>query len=78
MSSTTKRVFHAPGDWLANSTSVRDRRSIATWFAILYVLTLPLRYPLRNYVSMVWALSEGAIIISLLAWGSAETPVETE
>lgn len=71
-------IFHSPGDWLADATSARDRRSAATWMLIIYCLTVPLRYPYKDAVWMVWVLSEFAIIFSLLAVGAAETPAESE
>lgn len=71
-------LYHGPGDWMADATSARDRRSAAAWLLIIYIATIPLRYPYKNAVWMVWVLSEFAIIFSLLAVGAAETPTETE
>lgn len=71
-------LFYAPGDWLSTCFTARQRRAAATWMLIVYVLTLPLRYPYRNTVSLVWYLSELALIVSLLSVVSAETPVEGE
>lgn len=71
-------LFHAPGDWVGARFTVRDRRSLATWVAILWVLTIPGRYPYRNSVAIVWTLSELAIALALIVWIASETPVETE
>jgi hypothetical protein len=76
--STASTVFYAPGDWLCTKLNRRQRVALATWFLILYVATIPLRFPFKDLVWMVWLLSEIAIMLSLLGVVSAETPVERE
>lgn len=71
-------MFHRPGDWLVEQTTARQRRSIATWMLVFAVVTMPLRYVWKDAVWMVWALSELAILISLVTTIFAETPVEHE
>jgi uncharacterized membrane protein YcfT len=71
-------VFYAPGDWLGTRFSARTRRAFAAWALIAIVATMPLRYPYRSYVSLVWALSEVALVLALLAVCAGETPVEAE
>lgn len=72
------RLFYAPGDWLGKKLTARQRRGIGAWLLILTVATMPLRYEWKNAIWLVWALSEGAIVISLATIVAAETPVETE
>lgn len=72
------KIFYAPGDWMGSRFTARQRRAIAAWTLILIVLTMPLRYPYRQYVSLVWAISELALILSMWGVVSAETPVEEE
>ena len=71
-------MFHRPGDWLVGRTSARERRSLATWTLILACVTLPIRFLWKDAVWQVWALSELAILISLITTIFAETPVEHE
>lgn len=78
MNATVERVFYAPGDWLGERFSARTRRATAAWSLILIVVTMPLRYPYRSYVSLVWAISELALVLSMWGVVSAETPVEEE
>lgn len=73
-----KRVFYWPGDWLGGRFSARTRRALAAWFLILITATIPLRFPFRTYVSLVWAISEVALILAMWGVVSAETPVENE
>lgn len=73
-----KKIFYGPGDWLGTRFDARQRRAIAAWTLILIILTIPARYPFRNYVSLVWAISEIALILSMWGVVSAETPVEPE
>lgn len=72
------RLFYAPGDWLGARFSARARRAFAAWSLILIVATVPLRYPYRNAVWLVWAISEFALVLSMWGVVSAETPVEEE
>lgn len=72
------RCYFGPPDWVAGALTARQRRAAAFWLLILYVVTTPLRYPFKDVVWMVWLLSEFAIVISLLTFVSAETPVEQE
>lgn len=58
--------------------TARQRRAIAAWTMILIIVTIPLRYPFRTYVSLVWAISEVALILAMWGVVSAETPVERE
>lgn len=71
-------VFYAPGDWLGARFTARTRRALAAWALILIVATMPLRYPYRSYVSLVWAISELALVLAMWGVVSAETPVEPE
>ena len=71
-------MFHRPGDWLVGRTTSRQRRSLATWALIIAVATLPIRYIWKDAVWQVWALSELAILISLVTTVFAETPSEQE
>lgn len=73
-----RRFFHGPGDWLADRTDARLRRSIAVWIGIVVVVVGCLTYPMRQNVGVLWALSVGALVLACWAMASAETPVETE
>lgn len=73
-----KSAFYAPGDWLGSRFDARQRRAIAAWTLIFIVLTIPARYPFRNYVSLVWLISEVALVLAMWGVVSAETPVEEE
>lgn len=75
---TLEALLYGPGDWLGSRFSARTRRAIAAWTLILIVVTIPLRYPFRTYVSLVWAISELALILGMWGVVSAETPVEAE
>jgi hypothetical protein len=75
---TRGRLLHGPGDWLVTHTSAKTRRSVAMWMFIVYVLTVPLRYPFKDAVWMIYMLSELALALALLAVAAAETPVEDE
>lgn len=72
------RIFYAPGDWMGGRFTARQRRTIATWTLILVIVTIPFRYPYRSDVSLVWAISELALVLGLWSIVSAETPVEHE
>jgi hypothetical protein len=72
------RLFYGPGDWLGTRFTARQRRAIGAWCMVFVIMTIPLRYPFRAYVSMVWAISEVALVFGLWAIVSAETPVESE
>jgi hypothetical protein len=71
-------LFYGPGDWLGTRLSARVRRAIAAWALILITITIPLRYPFRNAVWLVWLISEVALVLSCGGIVSAETPVEKE
>lgn len=71
-------VFYGPGDWLGARFSARTRRAFAAWALILVVATIPLRYPYRGSVPLLWSISEGALVLALWAVTAAETPVEPE
>lgn len=73
-----KRIFFAPGDWLATRLTVRERRATATWLLIIVVLTTPLQWPWRNSVSLVWLISQIALAVAFVALVLSETPVENE
>lgn len=75
---TAADVFYAPGDWMGSRFDARQRRAIAAWTLILIILTIPARYPFRNYVSLVWLISEVALVLAMWGVVSAETPVEEE
>lgn len=72
------RLLHGPGDWLGSRFTARQRRSIAAWVMILIVITIPMRYPFKGAVWMVWAISEVALVLAMWGVVSAETPVESE
>lgn len=71
-------LFYAPGDWLGSRFDARQRRAVATWLMILFLVSIPATYPLRSYVSLVWLLSEIALVVGMWGVVSAETPVEPE
>lgn len=73
-----REIFYAPGDWLSQRLTAKDRRATAAWLLILAIATMPLRYYWKDAIWMVWVLSEAAIIISLATIVAAETPVEEE
>lgn len=73
------RVFFGPPDWFARVTSARLRRAVAFWSAVVMLLVIvPLTYPLRASIALLWALSVGALVLACFAMTAAETPVETE
>lgn len=72
------KIFYWPGDYLGSRFTARQRRAIAAWSLIGTIVTIPARYPFRNYVSLVWLISEIALVFSLWGVVSAETPVEKE
>jgi hypothetical protein len=73
------RMLYGAPDWFADRTSARLRRAVAFWtgMVMIFVIT-PLAYPVRNSVSVLWALSMLALILACFAMTAAETPVETE
>lgn len=71
-----KQIYYAPYDWLTTRFSPRDRGAFAIWLGIFFILSIPLQYPYKNTVWLVWLLSEIALILSQLGVVSAETPVE--
>jgi len=73
-----RKIWSWPGDTVAHGTSPATRRNLASWAAILMILTLPIRYLFKDQVWMVWALSEAAFILALLSIAAAETPVEID
>jgi hypothetical protein len=73
-----REILFAPGDWLGSRFDARERRAVAAWLLILAIVTMPLRYVWKDAIWMIWALSEGALIISLATIVAAETPVEEE
>ena len=73
------RIFFGPPDWFAEKSSAQLRRAIAFWLAVVMTLiVLPLTYPLRDSVGVLWALSVLALVLACFAMTAAETPVETE
>lgn len=74
-----RRVFYGPPDWFADRSSARLRRAIAFWSAVVMLcLVVPVTYPLRSSVAVLWALSVFALVLACFAMTAAETPVETE
>jgi hypothetical protein len=78
VNATASAIFYGPGDWMGSKFDVRQRRAIAAWTLILIIVTMPLRYPYRSYVSLVWAISEVALIFAMWGVTAAETPVEEQ
>jgi hypothetical protein len=73
------RLFYGPPDWFADRTSARLRRAVAFWLCMVTIFVLvPLTYPVRASVAVLWALSMLALILACFAMTAAETPVETE
>lgn len=73
------RWFFGPPDWFARVTNARLRRAVAFWLAILTIFVLiPVTYPVRASVAVLWALSVFALVLACFAMTAAETPVETE
>lgn len=74
-----KRFLYGPPDWFARVTNARLRRAIAWWSAIIMLFgVVPLTYPVRASVAVLWALSVFALVLACFAMTAAETPVETE
>lgn len=73
-----EKILYGPGDWLGGRFDARQRRAIAAWTLIGIIVTIPARYPFRNYVSLVWLISEVALVLAMWGVVSAETPVEPE
>lgn len=67
-----------PGNWIATRFTAAQRREIATWLLIVFIITTPLRYIFKDQVWMVWFLSEVALDLALLGVIAAETPVENQ
>lgn len=73
------QFFFGPPDWFAEKTSARLRRAIAFWLLIVTTFILiPVTYPVRASVAVLWAISMLALVLACLAMTAAETPVETE
>jgi len=73
------RYFFGPPDWFAACTDARLRRAIAFWLAIFTTFVLvPITWPVKDSVGVLWALSMLALILACFAMTAAETPVETE
>lgn len=71
--------FFGPPDWFAEVTNARLRRAISFWLAVVMLcIVVPLTYPLRASVALLWALSVLALVLACFAMTAAETPVETE
>ena len=73
-----RRVFFAPGDWIAEHTSARLRRGIIFWALVIICLVAFATYPLRENIGVLWALSVFALVLGCVVALFAETPVETE
>lgn len=73
-----KKFFYWPGDWLSKKFTARQRRAIAAWFMILFIIGIPVTYPVRNEVAVIWLMSEVALVLAMWGVVSAETPVEDE
>jgi hypothetical protein len=78
MNRTRARFFYGPGDWLAGRFTARQRRAIAAWLMIWVIISTPFQFPWRNSVTLVWTISQIALILGLWAVVSGETPVEEE
>lgn len=73
------RVFHGPGDWLAAKTTVRQRRSIATWLLIVSIFPgTPIWFVWRDAIWLIGLMGLVAIWLALASVVSAETPVEQQ
>ena len=73
------RIFFGPPDWFAEKSSAQLRRAVAFWLAAIMLFVLvPLTYPVRDSVGVLWALSVLALVLACFAMTAAETPVETE
>lgn len=71
------RAFYGPGDWLAERTSVRQRRAIGAWLLILAIFPgTPIWYVWRDALWLIGLMGLVAIWIALAGVVSAETPVE--
>jgi hypothetical protein len=73
-----KRIYYAPYDWITRRFTPRDRGAFAVWLGIIFVISIPLQYPHKNSVTLVWLLSEIALVVGQLGVVSAETPVQQD
>jgi hypothetical protein len=70
--------LHRPGDWIADNTNARLRRTVIFWALVLIVVLALATYPVRENIGVLWALSVLALILACAVALFAETPVETE
>lgn len=76
---TLSTVFYAPGDWLANRLTVRQRRAVSAWLLIVWLVPgLPIWVVLRSALWFVGFMSLFALWWTGLATVAGETPVEAE
>jgi len=73
------RMFYAPGDWLAERSTARQRRALAAWALIIWIFPgLPLWLYFRNTLWFVGFMSIVALWWTGWTTVAAETPVERE
>jgi hypothetical protein len=73
------RFLYGPPDWISESLSARDRRTINFWLLILWIFPGALIWwLLKNELWFIGFMSIYAIWVSHLTAVAAETPVEEE
>jgi len=72
------KIYYWPYDWLTTRFTPRDRGAFAIWIGIFFIVSIPLQYPYKDAVWLVWLLSELALILSQFGVVSAETPVQQD
>lgn len=75
-----KNIFFFPGDWLAEQTTARTRRTLATWVLILSIVPLTPIWIAFFFSSVPFLAAVSIAALWLAAWGiaAAESPVENE
>jgi hypothetical protein len=74
-----RRIWYGPPEWIARSTSAKQRRAINFWVLVLWLIPgTVIWFAFRNALWFVGFMSVWAIWVGHLSAVAAETPVEHE
>ena len=77
--SALRRIWYGPPEWIARSTSAKQRRALNFWILVVWFVPGTLIWlTLRNQLWFVGFMSVWAIWVGHLSAVAAETPVEEE
>jgi hypothetical protein len=77
--SALRRIWYGPPEWIAQSTSAKQRRAINFWLFVVWLIPgFIIWLTLRDALWFVGFMSVWAIWVGHLSTVAAETPVEEE